>query len=720
MVNSIMFAKNNRLKFSILPTRILRAGALIATAMCFFAAQSRSMPPQRSGGAGTYLEYVAARVLIEEGHLAQAAAALEKIVAADPDAAAAHRDLAETYLKMGEIEKAMAYADEIARRYADRETYRFLATFYFYAFSHSRAAYYFEKLLEEEPDDEDALAFLANYYSTVKPDEAIKYLDRLAAHNPEDASVFVRLAAVYEKLNLYETAIGHYRKSMELDPGLKEGHLAISRIYEVMRDTRAAIGEYGAYLSADPDNIAVLSYLGALYFATGDIDKAKDTFERLVSVSTSPAVRIWLGAVAAEKGELLEAVRYFEKAAAAEPSAQVYQYIAELQIRRKDFEAAQLAAEKSARMSPDDPKILMLAALVRMDRRDYGGAIKFLNEALRVAPNSEEAIFYKAVALDNTKRFKAMRASLERLISLNPSHHQAKNYLAYSLAARGMELDYALNLALDALKISPDTPAYIDTLGWIYFKKGRYEDAERELVRAVEMQRDWEIYFHVGEVKEKLGKEREAISAYCFSLYYGAPGAEGKETKKRLARLAASHNAETLFGDLIRNIISEIPPAEKIDAGFAAKSPAGTFRGKASFRSPSAFTLDIGEGLFKTFIRLERNVEYFPFAPAIFPDDSAENIMSVLRSVFSGGFYETMTNAAARTKGGDMVEIDTADAKITASRFTGDVLKLDTGRSVWKFSNYAAVRGHRIPLKIEFFDGRTKIFEAAIHNPEIE
>ncbi|MDI6756709.1 MAG: hypothetical protein QME32_01655, partial [Endomicrobiia bacterium] len=301
-----------------------------------------------------------------------------------------------------------------------------------------------------------------------------------------------------------------------------------------------------------------------------------------------------------------------------------------------------------------------------------------------------------------------------------PEAPSGKNYLSYSLAARGLELDYALRLVEEALAAAPTAPAYIDTLGWIYFKKGRYEDAERELDRAVALQRDWEIFYHVAEVKEKLGKEREAISAYCFALYYGAKTRDAREIEKRLSTLSKKHDPEVIFHNFIRTIISEKSAAGKIDAGFVAKTPQGAFRGTAYYRAPNIFTLEIGDGLFKTFVRLEHTLEFFGAAPAMLPETETKDIMSVLRSVFSGVFYETMTNTATRPKGGNLLEINTADANITVSRFTGDVIRIDAARRwVWKFADYIAMSRRRIPRKMEFFDGRVKIFEAKITSLEI-
>ena len=74
------------------------------------------------------------------------------------------------------------------------------------------------------------------------------------------------------------------------------------------------------------------------------------------------------------------------------------------------------------------------------------------------------------------------------LLALNPGQPTVLNNLAYTYSERGQNLNEALSYVLQALLSEPNNSYFVDTLGWVYYKQGRFDDAERELVRATRME----------------------------------------------------------------------------------------------------------------------------------------------------------------------------------------------------------------------------------------
>ena len=72
-----------------------------------------------------------------------------------------------------------------------------------------------------------------------------------------------------------------------------------------------------------------------------------------------------------------------------------------------------------------------------------------------------------------------------KLIALNDRDAQAYNNFAYSLVERDEDLEYALTLAEKAIQISPDVSAYLDTIGWIYYKLSEFEKAKDFIAQAL-------------------------------------------------------------------------------------------------------------------------------------------------------------------------------------------------------------------------------------------
>jgi tetratricopeptide (TPR) repeat protein len=106
---------------------------------------------------------------------------------------------------------------------------------------------------------------------------------------------------------------------------------------------------------------------------------------------------------------------------------------------------------------------------------------------------------------------------LREALRIDPDFHEASNFLGYFFAERGEELDEALQLIETALEAQPDNGAYMDSLGWVYYKQAteriddeRLDLAIDKLIEAVNTSPDPEIYKHIGEIYYSLGRWEEA------------------------------------------------------------------------------------------------------------------------------------------------------------------------------------------------------------------
>jgi predicted Zn-dependent protease len=105
------------------------------------------------------------------------------------------------------------------------------------------------------------------------------------------------------------------------------------------------------------------------------------------------------------------------------------------------------------------------------------------------------------------------------LVSADPLDADALNSLSYMFADRGLRLDEAIELARRAVKVEPDNPAYLDTLGWALFKQGRIEEAEEPLRKAaMSLTGNSVIQDHHGDVLSSRGRTAEAIAAWERAL----------------------------------------------------------------------------------------------------------------------------------------------------------------------------------------------------------
>ena len=104
---------------------------------------------------------------------------------------------------------------------------------------------------------------------------------------------------------------------------------------------------------------------------------------------------------------------------------------------------------------------------------------------MRLDPKLNQAQFQLGARYDETKNKEKSIASMKKAIELNPQNAAALNYLGYTWAEMGVQLDDAEALIQRALKIEPNDGFFIDSLGWVYYQKGDYSRAVEQLERAV-------------------------------------------------------------------------------------------------------------------------------------------------------------------------------------------------------------------------------------------
>lgn len=165
-----------------------------------------------------------------------------------------------------------------------------------------------------------------------------------------------------------------------------------------------------------------------------------------------------------------------------------------------------------------DPARERVAAIWR-DLSQPQRAERLLRDWVRVAPDDAEARFALGRQLERHGSFVEAEGELRRTIELDPSNAQALNYLGYSLADRSEKLDDALRYVKRALELDAWNGAYHDSLGWVYFRMGRLEQAREPLERAArEFPFDATVLEHLGDLYDKLGEKESAERAWRRAL----------------------------------------------------------------------------------------------------------------------------------------------------------------------------------------------------------
>lgn len=351
-------------------------------------------------------------------------------------------------------------------------------------------------------------------------DEALALVDPLLGTDPGSASLPLLKGLILTAEGRNAEALEVLKKVREAQP--KDVTLAttLARVLERegRRDEAARVlGEVADALAADPETADEAQEarieLAQIYVAAKDWERAAQTLKPLLE-SQDPAVRG--PAVLLQADSLIEARKYDEVLALADsetPSPALAGKRAEALLRAgRDEEGNRVL---SGLAGDADPQTAVTAVQVyhRLDR--YEESIPVLQKMTADRPELPVPGFLLGAAYERTGQRDKAIAEFRRILKLEPDFHAALNYLGYTFAEKGENLDEALDLTRRAVSLDPDNGSYVDSLGWTYYQLGRYDQARGYLERAARLEpEDATLQEHLGDVYVALGQKDRAREAY--------------------------------------------------------------------------------------------------------------------------------------------------------------------------------------------------------------
>ena len=248
-----------------------------------------------------------------------------------------------------------------------------------------------------------------------------------------------------------------------------------------------------------------------------------------------------LAQVARDAEEPAEGLKACREAYAKEPKELgVRSLLAEFLLRSpKEKEKAE-GEELVAALSNEGRTGALAAADVWQRLEKYDRAAASATASLALFPDDPDLLFRKAASLEREKKIPESIAAFEKLIEIKPEHGAALNYLGYMFADRNENLERALQLVTKAVALEPSNSAYLDSLGWIYFRLGRLDEAEKNLLTAKRLSPDDPtIEDHLGDLEEKRGDLAKARERWTRALALG-PEDGGTAIRAKLERTAAA------------------------------------------------------------------------------------------------------------------------------------------------------------------------------------
>ena len=671
-----------------------------------------------------YLDYLKGLLDWQAGDVPGAVAKFNSVVVNDPNAASVYGDLASACWQAGDKVNALDAAQKLSELYGDNlYTQLFLGSFYMMAGMSDAARDAWEKALKIDPNNETAILYLAAFYSSNNNFKAaLEYWNKYILQKPRSAESYYQQALAFERLGQIDKASQSLEKTIELKPESSETYFALAQLYEKQGRLKDAIKECEGYLAKFPDNVTILLYLGGLYYQTKDYSSAKAAFKRADEINPDDAtIILWLGMIAESNKDWQEAISYFELLRKKEETSSILARLSYYYSLNGQGSKAIKYLKKAVVLDPKNPDYYYLLALAYNDDKEYSDAEKNFRIALKLRPDSSDVYFHMGVMFDEEGKFDEAVSNLEKAVELDPKSARALNYLSYTYSERYMKLDRAGDLAQRAIAIDPENPAFIDSLGWAYFRQNKFEDAEKYLQSASEKVDDATILGHLGDAEAALKKNADAWQAYRNSLDLGP---KNKAVKAKLKETEKSLTDPELAKAMILRLAKIYGKIKSLKFQFFVSGESGSynfnFSGILTYLKPGLWKADVPAGIQNP----EFSVTYSSGAIRVYPVALENNMPPEVRSFFNdrgisiGEFASDSAKVRIEKK---YFVYESGGKALTVNRKTALAEELKIGDSVsLEFSDYELKEFLYLPKYIEFVAKNKLKAKMTINNPELD
>lgn len=436
-----------------------------------------------------------------------------------------------------------------------------------------------QNIFTREPQDLEARFMEAEaLIGQHKPKEAVEALEKLnAAYHGKIPGIKLRLAKAALANNDRPRAEKLLDQVIAENPKYADAILARADLSIRSDQASQAVGPLEELLKAQPNLTAAQELLGEAYRATGRFESATKLFHKQISLTNQSALPYFdLGLTKLQENKPDEARQYFEKAAEVEPNNILpVEQLVNLDIAKKDYAAATRRVQQQFQRTPNYAPVYVLEGKIYAAQTDWPKAeaafkkavelngkfdkarqllissylaqgkapqaVSELEAMLKNDPNDPRARLLLATIFEGQKGFAAARDEYEKLLAANPNFVPALNNLAWLYAEQFNELDKANELAQKASSLQPADGSIADTLGWILYRRGDYQQALSRLqISAGKLPANPAVQYHLGMTLYMMGQLDPARAALQKAVETKDEFPGKAEAKARLALLDQS------------------------------------------------------------------------------------------------------------------------------------------------------------------------------------
>ena len=372
-----------------------------------------------------------------------------------------------------------------------------------------------------------------------------KALRRLIILNPENVELWLELAENFALAEHWNEAAEVYSAAYQIDKNLSEALFRAAEIYAFLEEWKSATKLFEEFLELFPEDESTLLQLLSIYHHAGQTRKMHEMLDKLNSLlvdsenrfliindlialksfepaeillnqwhseKKNPFWTLFLGRIAMQKNDIPQAEMYFETTIAFDDSSALFYYLIASEYEKSEqYESAIALLERSLEIFPDNVELASMLGGFYRETDQIDRAILIWNQCLEIEPENFRCLFGLAMIYHDKQEFDKSDELYRKLLELQPDNPTILNNFSYSMIQREIHLKEALEMVEKALLKEPENPAFLDTIGWLYFKMGNMQKSLEYINRSLKYNEDDpDVLIHKYKILSKLGDDDAA------------------------------------------------------------------------------------------------------------------------------------------------------------------------------------------------------------------
>lgn len=485
------------------------------------------------------------------GLLAESLEIIKEVLEADPNNLKALMLQGSLFSALKLFENAFETFDQVTKLYPDQLDAQFLSGALAAELENYKDAVNRLEALAKNPDNrepEKTYFYLGRLFMERKDGDFVKqaqiYLQKAIHLKPRWVDPYLNLAQIYQQQSKMVEALELLEKYQEEYGPSVEVAQFLSRSYLAQENFLQALPHLEVIDRFEQENYNVKIQIALIFIEQERYPEAAAKLREILSVSPElDKVQYYLGAVYEQMERSDLAMLHYQKVP---PRSAYYAdasiHWAHLLHKKGDTAQSLNVMKKAVERRSDLPALYSFYASLLEQKKDYLTAVEVLKDAVKKFPKHVDLHFLLGTVFDRLERPEKTIESMEAVIALNPDHVQALNYLAYTFAELNRDLDRAEKLVRKALSFEPNDGYILDTLGWILFKKGEYENAIKYLEQAHRLQPEESIIAeHLGDAYYRLQMPEKAIRLYSAAVTLEKDQKKSAKIEAKIASIEAKN-----------------------------------------------------------------------------------------------------------------------------------------------------------------------------------